>query len=163
MASLEDIEYDFPALVGTAYSEESAATDSYNCIAFAFGDLSNAWWPRRGFGYYWPPGFPLSDSTDVLIAIFELHGYSRCDTPEYEVGQEKVAIYSIDGRFKHAARQLRSGRWASKLGDEQDIEHVRPEHLHNPSYGIVTHFLKRSRNDWLVGTEGVTMEVGVKK
>src|ERR1700720_1988302 len=105
MPSVQDIEAVFPALVGTKYSEESAETDVYNCIAFAFGDTSQWWWPRKRFGDYWPPGFPLSDSVDVLIRIFEVHGYSTCDTPNHEIGYEKVAIYCRDRRFKHAARQ----------------------------------------------------------
>src|ERR1700686_2172500 len=119
MASIQDIEGAFPRLVGTSYAEVSAAMDVYNCIAFAFGDLENWWWPTKGYGMYWPPGFPLNDSVDVLISIFAAHGYSRCDNSEHELGYEKVAIYSREGRFKHAARQLWSGRWASKLGEEQ--------------------------------------------
>lgn len=149
MASLQDIEAVLPGLVGTGYSEESIATDTYNCIAFAFGDVQNWWWPRRGYGIYWPPGFPLSDAVDVLISIFEIHGYSRCDNVEHERGCEKVAIYSIQGRFKHVARQLQSGRWASKLGEEQDIEHERAEHVQGADYGTAEDILSRKRNDWL--------------
>jgi len=146
---IQEIELVFPEIVGTSYSEESPATDVYNCIAFAFGDYKNWWWPRKGYGHYWPPGFPLSDSVDVLISIFKVHGYSECDIPEVEAGFEKVAIYSIGLRIKHAARQLQSGRWASKLGEKQDIEHERAEHLHNSTYGSATHFLKRYRTDWV--------------
>ena len=76
VASIQDIEAAIPSLVGTGYSQESPATDAYNCIAFAFGDTQNWWWPRKGFGLYWPPGFPLSDSVDTLIQIFEFHGFS---------------------------------------------------------------------------------------
>jgi hypothetical protein len=123
LATIQEIESLFPLLVGTSYSEESAVTDTYNCIAFAFGDLANWWWPRRGYGCYWPPGFPLTDSVATLTSIFEVHGYSVCDNTDREPGYEKVVIYSREDRFKHAARQLESGRWASKLGEEQDIEH----------------------------------------
>jgi hypothetical protein len=158
MASLRDIEADFPLLVGTNYSEESAATDVYNCIAFAVGDFDNWWWPRRGYGMYWPPGFPLSDSVDVLIRIFEVHGYSQCADADPEPGYEKIAIYTRERRFKHAARQVKSGRWASKLGEEQDIEHERVEHVRNASYGVVEDFLRRKREDWLLSEQ----EVGAK-
>jgi hypothetical protein len=139
----------FPALVGTAYSEESEATDKYNCIAFAMGDQGNWWWPRKGYGLYWPPGFPLDDSVHVLVQMFESQGYIKCDNPDRETGVEKVAIYSVNGRFKHAARQCKSGRWASKLGEEQDIEHEVAEHLDGPSYGVATEFLRRTRPDWI--------------
>jgi len=150
MASLADIEAAFPGLAGTQYSEESVATDEYNCIAYAFGDTKNAWWPKqKGYGYYWPPGFALSDSVDTLKSILQVHGYTDCTSAEREVGYEKVAIYSRNGRFIHAPRQLRSGRWASKLGDEQDIEHVRAEHVAGQEYGDDIHIMCKQRNDWM--------------
>jgi hypothetical protein len=104
---------------------------------------------EKGFGVYWPPGFPLSDSVDILIKIFELHGYSKCDARDQEPGYERVVIYCRDGRFKHAARQLRSGRWTSKVGEEQVIEHERAEHVVCDDYGTIAQFLRRKRDDWL--------------
>jgi len=148
MASLQDIETSFPSLVGTDYSEESDPTDIYNCIAFAFGDTQNWWWPKKGYGMYWPPGFPISDSVETLTKIFEVHGYSACDHYEQESGYEKVVIYSRDGRIKHAARQMKSGRWASKLGEEQDIEHECAVYKEETAYEIVTQALRRARKDW---------------
>lgn len=148
MATIQEIESLFPLLVGTSYLEASAATDTYNCIAFAFGDMMNWWWPCKGYGIYWPPGFPLDDSVATLVSIFELHGYSVCNNGEHEHPYEKIVIYSRDNRFKHAARQLRSGRWASKLGEEQDIEHEKAEHVENADYGVGETFLKRRRDDW---------------
>ena len=97
MASTRDLEAAFPVLAGTNYSKESDATDVYNCIAFAFGDTGNWWWPRRGYGTYWPPGFLLSDAVDTLVEIFKDRGYLRCESREYEAGYEKVAIYCRDG------------------------------------------------------------------
>lgn len=111
-------------------------------------DTRNWWWPRKGFGIYWPPGFDLSDEVSVLVRIFEVHGYSRCADGSREDGYEKVAIYSRDNRFKHAARQLPYGRWASKLGEEQDIEHELAEHLLSRSYGDTILFMRRRRTDW---------------
>jgi hypothetical protein len=153
MPSIQEIEAVFPALVGTNYSEESKETDVYNCIAFALGDVSQWWWPRKGFGIYWPPGFQLSDSVDVLVRIFEVHGYSICDGPRHEIGYEKVGIYSRDGRFKHAVRQLESGRWVSKLGEWQDIEHEKVEHVEGAAYGVAECFLRRKRGGWLPSEE----------
>jgi hypothetical protein len=149
VATIQEIELIFPLLVGTSYSEESAPTDVYNCIAFAFGDLNQWWWPRRMYGCYWPPGFALNDQTSTLVAIFQVHGYVECGGPELERGYEKVVIYSRDNRFKHAARQVRSGRWASKLGEEQDIEHEKVEHIVNADYGVMEKYLRRKRDDWL--------------
>jgi hypothetical protein len=149
VATIQEIESLFPLLVGTSYSEESPATDTYNCVAFAVGDFQNWWWPRKGYGIYWPPGFPLDDFVATLVSIFELHGYSVCNNSDHESGYEKLVIFSHLGRFKHAARQLKSGRWASKLGEEQDIEHERAEHVENADYGTAETFLKRRRDDWM--------------
>ena len=41
-------------------------------------------------------------------------------------GYEKIAIYALDGEPTHAARQLDTGRWTSKLGKHEDIEHDTP-------------------------------------
>jgi hypothetical protein len=41
----------------------------------------------------------------------------------FEVGVDKVAIYAMNGRVKHAARQWSNGRWRSKMGAAHDIEH----------------------------------------
>lgn len=144
----QEMEAVFPLLLGTGYSEESPVNDVYNCIAFSFGDMQNWWWPKRGYGIYWPPGFPLADDVSVLVRIYEIHGYSICLDGLHELGFEKVAIYEIQGKFKHAARQLATGRWASKLGEEQDIEHELPEHLNSTPYGVATIFMRRDRPDW---------------
>lgn len=149
MASLEEIEADIPNLAGTLYLEASEATDVYNCITFAFGDSQNWWWPIKGYGCYWPPGFDLNNSIDTFARLFQLHGYVKCDSSAHEHGYEKVAIYSRNGRVEHTARQLRSGRWASKLGEEQDIEHDRVEDVECQSYGSATMFFRRGRQDWL--------------
>ena len=45
----------------------------------------------------------------------------------------------------HAALQLGSGIWTSKLGTGEDIEHDAPENLAGPCYGHVTAFMKRKR------------------
>lgn len=89
MASIQEIEAAFPELVGTKYSEKSKETDVYNCIAFAFGDVNQWWWPEKGYGIYWPPGFPLSQSVDVLIRICEVHGYSPVRGPNTRLGMRK--------------------------------------------------------------------------
>ena len=43
---------------------------------------------------------------------------------------------------KHAARQLTSGRWTSKVGQNIDIEHTLAG-LEGPFYGEVVRILKR--------------------
>jgi len=45
--------------------------------------------------------------------------------------------------FRHVAAQLPGGRWTSKLGDWEDIEHVSLDVLRGPIYG--THYILMKR------------------
>jgi hypothetical protein len=47
------------------------------------------------------------------------------------------------GTPTHMARQLTSGRWTSKLGELEDIEHLTLEQLSGSDYGQAVQFLKR--------------------
>jgi hypothetical protein len=82
---------------------------------------------------------------DAFIAAYTILGYEPCGDGLLEFGYEKVAIY-LDGRGKptHAARQLPSGTWTSKLGEGEDIEHTVPEAVMGDVYGTVGQFLRRS-------------------
>ncbi len=61
-----------------------------------------------------------------------------------EGGVTKVAIYGdIDAdSWTHAARQLPNGKWTSKLGDFEDIEHDTPEGLVGSLYMNLTCIMK---------------------
>ena len=47
----------------------------------------------------------------------------------------------------HAALQLESGAWTSKLGDFEDIEHVTVDAVNGPLYGRPVAFLSRRRTE----------------
>lgn len=66
----------------------------------------------------------------------------------YEEGFEKIAIY-IDshGKPTHAARQLSSGKWTSKLGQLEDIEHSNLDDVTGLHYGSVGAILKRQKKN----------------
>ena len=50
--------------------------------------------------------------------------YAPCADDQRENGFEKVAIFvDSSGTPTHAARQMGSGMWSSKLGKEHDIAH----------------------------------------
>src|SRR5437879_4179528 len=124
MAS-EDIEELFPNLQMTGYRITSPLTRQYNCIAWAAGDAQRWWDPTRhkDFGY-WPDDVPRELSVLAFVQLYESLGYLVCDRHDLEEGLEKVAIFADEsGRPTHAARQLRSGVWTSKLGRLEDIEH----------------------------------------
>ena len=73
-------------------------------------------------------------------------GYADCGMDcTVEIGFEKVAIYGQTLFYRHAARQLPNGKWTSKLGEEEDIEHDTPDDVAGGLYGEVVQILKRER------------------
>jgi hypothetical protein len=137
--TLEDF---FPQLQTTGYTITSPATPDYNCIAWAAGVTDDWWWPDPMGISAWPAAAPRSETVEAFLAAFESLGYVRCDDALFEPGFEKVALYAVDGVPKHAARQLPSGRWTSKCGELEDIEHAL-DGLVGTWYGTVVHILKR--------------------
>ena len=133
----------FPNLKGTGFKVTSQKANEYNCIAWAVGDKNRWWWPDQTAGGFWPSGIEPEDSVSSFIVLFESQGFICCTSPSLEPGVEKVAIYSDDmGVTTHAARQLPNGKWTSKLGPEEDIEHSL-EGLEGPEYGTVDQILSR--------------------
>jgi hypothetical protein len=78
-----------------------------------------------------------------VVAVFLALGFSPCSDGNSETGYEKVAVYGIDGEYTHVARQLPSGKWTSKLGALEDIEHDTLEGLIGTEYGPVERLLRR--------------------
>ncbi len=140
------IEEIFPSLQAIGYDITSPATKEYNCIAWAAGDSETWWWPNKDC--FWPYEIPQEESLDVFIKVYEALGYSLCDNDRYEEGVEKVAIYvDSEGIPTHAARQLNNGRWTSKLGKLEDIEHNTLEGLAGYEYGTVAVIMKRPKKN----------------
>jgi hypothetical protein len=59
-----------------------------------------------------------------------------------EAGYEKIALFALAGVPKHAAHELAGGRWVSKLGPAEDIEHALHD-LTGMAYGSVVLVMKR--------------------
>ncbi len=141
----ENLEYLFPNLVHGGYSITSPRSPFYNCIAWAAGDVEAWWEPDMMNHYYWPPGVPREYSVDAYRRAYEKLGFSECSGTDLEEGFEKIAIYvGSDGEPTHAARQLASGEWTSKLGALEDIQHSDLECLQGEEYGIIGLIMKRS-------------------
>jgi hypothetical protein len=139
------IELVFPGLRGTAYQVTSPPDDTSNCIAWATGDTTRWWWPHEpvpGRRVYWPPGVAREETLEAFCAALATLGYAVCDDERLEPGYEKVALFALVGAPKHAARQLPNGRWTSKLGPMEDIEHALHD-LTGMVYGSVVLVLKR--------------------
>jgi hypothetical protein len=139
---------DLPNLNAQNHSITSPVARRYNCIAWAAGNDSLWWWPVGP--YYWPPGVPKQETIAAFILAYGTMGYTPCRDGTLEVGIEKVAIYAVIGPTgqptpTHAARQLPNGKWTSKLGTLEDIEHATSNCVDCPRYGTVVQFMGRPR------------------
>lgn len=140
------LEQVWPGLTRVAYSVSSPADRSYNCVAWAAGDVKRWWWPDPLEVAFWPEPLPRAQTLDAFARAFALFGYVVSETPAYEIGFEKIAVFaSNDGTPKHVARQLSNGKWTSKLGRSVDIEHETLDGLQGQTYGDPVLFLKRRR------------------
>lgn len=131
----------FPSLRGHAYRITSPNTHRYNCTAWANG-VASKWWEALP-GYYWPDCVPRDGTVESYIKLFSLCGFEPCGDGSLEPGVERIALYAVGYSFKHVARQLADGKWTSKLGGLEDIEHDLLEALCGDDYGQVVAFMKR--------------------
>ena len=136
---LEDV---FPKLHGQPYGIKSPKDDHYNCVAWAAGDDRNWWWPDPNHEDFWPAGAARAETVAAFRDAFAALGYVACDDDQLEAGYEKIAVFALAGAPKHAARQLPTGRWASKLGLMEGIEHALLD-LPGLRYGSVALVMKR--------------------
>src|SRR5262249_15816659 len=105
-------------------------------------DSTRWWWPSPR--NYWPSQIPKSETIESFERLFFALGYQACDDSTSESGFQKIALYAGGGNVPtHAARQLVSGRWTSKLGREIDIEHDLID-LEGPAYGRVVRIFKKA-------------------
>ncbi len=131
----------FPRLTPTNHRITSPRSPDYNCIAWSAEDRQHWWQP----GVFWPVPAPPNDyGIGVLAQLFLFLKYADCALdasvePEFE----KVALYSDGSFYTHACRQLPTGKWTSKLGREEDIEHETPDDVGGGVYGSVIQILKR--------------------
>lgn len=139
------MEHAFPALADWGYEITSEITPEYNCIAWAAGDDTRVWWPSPDDdgSSHWPAGVPRETSVEAFAAAYGTLGYVRCEDGELEAGFEKIAIFATDsGEPTHAARQLDTRGWTSKVGRLQDIRHPL-QAFEGTEYGHVALFMKR--------------------
>ena len=134
----------FPNLTAREYQITSPVSIEYNCIAWAAEDDTTWWWPDAFEEYYWPPQAPRTETIQAFVAAYSVLGYEPCLNADLEPGFEKIALYvDVQGIPTHAARQLPSGKWTSKLGQLEDIEHDTLASLCGQTYGKVGQILRR--------------------
>lgn len=141
----------FPKLKSdTDFKITSPATPNYNCLAWAC-NYSNRWMqppaitlPPLDSVVYWPPGAKQGVGIDCLIDAFKVEGFIVCNNWQHEESFQKIALYVKNGtEWSHAAREKRSGKWTSKLGSGNDIEHSNPYTIEGDFYGTVYCIMKR--------------------
>jgi len=136
-------EFWWPNLTAYNYRKTSDRSEDYNCIAWAIDEITVRIWPDEP-GYFWPDTILQPESTQAFIEYFTTYNYVVCENGELEAGFEKIAIYVEDDEVTHAAKQLQSGRWSSKLRIAlEDIEHDALEALEASGYGRATIFMRR--------------------
>jgi len=141
---------DFPNLTEQNCTITSPMRNGYDCIAWAVGDTTRWWCPfgMRGVSY-WPRGVPREQTVDAYVMALATCGFARCNDGRLENGIEKIALFATreEGELvpQHAARQLESGEWTSKLGRLEDISHDEAECVGGPLYGGIICYLSRPR------------------
>lgn len=138
-----------PRLEEEGYCVSSRKSKTYNCITFAVRDEHRIRLEPSGeSGDEWP--LPLSGDPDVdyafenFVKVFQMQEYELCVTSSFEVGFEKVALFKdAEGEFSHVCKQMRNGKWHSKLGDDEDIKHASLVGLVSDGYGLPEVFMKR--------------------
>lgn len=145
-----EIEGDFPLLQSGGYKLTSPSTTDYNCFAWALGRTDVWFSPVAIGGYYWPENLPKNTDPATMIDLYHREGgFETCGDGTPEDGFEKVALYVNNNVVTHAARQISSAEWTSKLGSMEDIDHDSVDSLEGSApldYGKATLFLRRRRS-----------------
>jgi hypothetical protein len=78
-----------------------------------------------------------------LEQAFRSLGYQDCADAGLGPGFEKAALYGPSLLYTHVARQLPNGKWTSKLGAAEDVEHDKQDDMAGGLYGEVVQWMKR--------------------
>ncbi len=141
---------ELPYLTDKSCTITSRASKKYNCIAWAAGEDNRWWWPDPMEIGYWPSGVPRNETLESFFAAYATRGYKICSDESLETGLEKVALFGKkkrDGSIvpTHAARQLETGEWTSKLGPFEDVSHKTLDAVNGPVYGKMICCMSRPR------------------
>jgi len=135
-----------PSLRDSAtWDPQSPRDPEYNCFAWAARD-SERWWDPPGTAdwAYWPHDLPTWETLENYKRLYELEGFQGCDDATLSEGVEKIALFvGPDGAPSHAARQLPTGRWTSKLGKGIDLEHDLDTLDGDPTIGCLAAYMSR--------------------
>jgi hypothetical protein len=140
----ERIENIAPRLANEPYEITSVETDAYKLHPPLLSIVKRPSGHTPKYGCYWPPGILRNNNRGTVAKIFEIHGYRQCESSGVEPGFEKIALYEHrEYGIEHVSRQLETGRWTSKIGEWEDIEHESAKSLEGDEYGSVIGYMKR--------------------
>lgn len=117
----------------------SKQTWDYNCVMWSLH--RDDYW--KDFFYTEDGYISIDQSIKPYVEFFKENGFSICETNVVEEGFEKICIYSKNGIFSHVSRQLKDGRWASKMGNYEDIEHLSVFDVNGEGYGAPEVYMKK--------------------
>jgi hypothetical protein len=100
---------------------------------------------------FWPVSAPREVTMQAFLAAFATLGFEACRDGAFEAGVEKIVLMGrrdATGLIvpTHAARQLESGAWTSKLGSLEDIRHETVDAMEGPLYGAAVAYMSRRRS-----------------
>ena len=110
---------DFPDLRRLGFSRTSDPA-YYNCIAFVVGDFRRKWWPGEYHPKWSTDFWPLpvvegrEESVEAFLQMFATEKFEQCDDSTLEAGFEKIAIYALNNRVRHAALQWSDDTWTEE-------------------------------------------------
>lgn len=141
--AIDSLLNDFPLLRNPGNFQQNSLPDPrYNCIGWALGldclfvaSDSIPW-------HWWPDGVNRDFSEIALLECFKCFGFLECDDSTIEPLFDKVALYSLDGQWTHAAKVVAVDRYHSKFGYNVDGFHTSGSVL-STKYGTVYQFMKR--------------------
>lgn len=87
----------------------------------------------------------MSATLNAYMEAYALQGYQPCADHHLEQGFDKIAIFTKDAVPSHAAKQLETGAWTSKLGQSFDIQHNSLLGVAGDEYGRVAQIMKRPK------------------
>ena len=134
----------FPHLTDANHRKTSPETPSYNCFGWAILSGEVLMGPKKG--WLWPDNVPSDLRMSSFVQALASYGFEPCPTGDLEPAFEKIVLYGSGEIVTHAARQLDTGRWTSKLGIfGDDIEHDTPEAISGGEYYAILAYFRRHR------------------
>lgn len=140
---------DWPNLKDGTFEKTSDEGIYQNCVGFVVG--IRRW--IDSYSQFWPDDLETGDTPEHYAAFFKKHGFEICADGSLENGTEKLAIYakghkySSQKEFKHVAIQQNDGKWKSKMGKLEDIEHPTTKTICCGDYGEAIIFMRRPKRN----------------